>query len=110
MTRKVIFPKKSIPEILSDCKKPLNRRPKPFKYEYEMELILEGDPAFKPIYLLRSSLHMLPVALGLNRKTTALQVQMALQVQQQQQVMTPRNQQIREREKSEDLKEYLKRA
>ena len=75
-----------------------------------MELILEGDPAFKPIYLLRSSLHMLPVALGLNKKTTALQVQMALQVQQQQQVMTPRNQQIREREKSEDLKEYLKRA
>jgi hypothetical protein len=47
--------KRAYRKYLSDCKKTGNRRPKPFLYENEMELILEGDPAFKPVYL-RSSL------------------------------------------------------
>ena len=47
--------KRAYRKYISDCKKTGNRRPKPIQYENEMELILEGDPAFKPVYL-RSSL------------------------------------------------------
>lgn len=47
--------KRAYRKYISDCKKTGNRRPQPFQYENEMELILEGDPAFKPVYL-RSSL------------------------------------------------------
>ncbi|XP_061170236.1 uncharacterized protein LOC133191348 [Saccostrea echinata] len=49
--------KRSYRKFLSECKKTGNKTPKPFRYEIEMQSILEGDPSFKPL-VLRSSFGM----------------------------------------------------
>ena len=46
--------KRSYRKYVMESKKTGNKTPKPFHYESEMQLILEGDPAFKPL-LLKSS-------------------------------------------------------
>jgi hypothetical protein len=47
--------KRGYRKFLSECKKTSNKRPKPFYFETEMQLLLNDDPAFKPP-VLKSSL------------------------------------------------------
>lgn len=47
--------KRGYRKFLSECKKTGNKRPKPFYFETEMQLLLNDDPAFKPS-VLKSSL------------------------------------------------------
>jgi len=47
--------KRGYRKFLSECKKTGNKRPKPFYFETEMQLLLNDDPAFKPP-VLKSSL------------------------------------------------------